>query len=173
VKRLLLVWALVVVAVPSYGQLKPLLRIGDPAPKLSISKWHKGAPVNQFQPGKIYVVEMWATWCAPCIEAMPHLSSIQKKYAGKVQVIGVSVLEQQRGLVAAFVRKNSRKMAYTVAEDMAPKAGREGPTAIAWMKASMSTGIPRTFVIGRSGTIEWIGHPEALEPVLEKIVEAL
>src|SRR5947208_1155637 len=50
----------------------PTLHVGDRAPGLSVSKWLKGEPVTQFQPGKVYVVEFWATWRQPCIKSIPH-----------------------------------------------------------------------------------------------------
>ena len=52
------------------------------------------APVKQGSlaqlKGKVVLVEFWATWCGGCIVAMPHLNELQKKYAGKLQVITVT-----------------------------------------------------------------------------------
>lgn len=40
----------------------------------------------------IYVINFWATWCAPCIKELPHFENIGKKYANnKVKVILVSL----------------------------------------------------------------------------------
>ena len=38
------------------------LDIGSKAPPLSAEQWLKGEPVQAFEPGKVYVVEFWATW---------------------------------------------------------------------------------------------------------------
>lgn len=52
------------------------------------------APVKQSTlaqlKGKVVLIEFWATWCGGCIVAMPHLQELQKKYAGKLQVITVT-----------------------------------------------------------------------------------
>jgi thioredoxin 1 len=41
-------------------------------------------------PGPI-VVDVWATWCGPCKESLPHLDALARTYAGRVTVIAASV----------------------------------------------------------------------------------
>jgi thiol-disulfide isomerase/thioredoxin len=41
----------------------------------------------------VIVYDIFATWCPPCRAEAPHLSSLQKKLAGKVKIIGVSIEE--------------------------------------------------------------------------------
>src|SRR4051794_18757941 len=67
------------------------LSVGDAAPPLAVTKWVAGAPVAKFEPGKVYVVEFWATWCGPCIAAMPHLAGLQADYKDQgLVVLGVT-----------------------------------------------------------------------------------
>lgn len=76
------------------AQDKKRLSVGDDAPTLKYSKWLQGAkPITAIDPNKTYVIEFWATWCGPCIAAMPHLSELSKKYAGKIEFIGCDVWE--------------------------------------------------------------------------------
>lgn len=43
------------------------------------------------QTGQVMVVNLWATWCAPCVEEMPTLGALQRRFEGRVRVIAVSV----------------------------------------------------------------------------------
>ena len=53
------------------------------------------------------VIEFWATWCENCKELEPTLLAAQKKYAGKVQFVGVSVsVNQSPELVKRYVAKH-------------------------------------------------------------------
>lgn len=52
----------------------------------------RGEPVRVGQlPGDLVVVNLWATWCAPCITEMPTLAALQKAYPGRVTVAAVSL----------------------------------------------------------------------------------
>jgi len=41
--------------------------------------------------GDVLVVNLWATWCAPCMEEMPSLAELQRNFEGRLSVIPVSV----------------------------------------------------------------------------------
>ncbi len=41
--------------------------------------------------GKPLVLNIWATWCSPCIKEMPTLATLEQRYNGKIQVIAISV----------------------------------------------------------------------------------
>jgi thiol-disulfide isomerase/thioredoxin len=155
------------------------LSVGDPAPPLQVSRWIKGAKVDRFERGKVYVLDFWATWCGPCIESFPRLTRLQKKYADKgVTVMGVSIWEEDQGAVEAFVNARSDAMGYSVALDDVPadaveKGKREcgdGKVATAWMRAAGKNLIPTVFIVGRDGKIAWIGEPNEMDEPLERVV---
>lgn len=45
--------------------------------------------LSQFK-GKVVIVNMWATWCGPCIEEVPSLISLVEASGGNVQLLAVS-----------------------------------------------------------------------------------
>ena len=150
--------------------------MGDAAPPLKVVKWLKGTPIEQFEPGKVYVLEFWATWCGPCKAAMPHVSELAKEYAGKITFIGVDVWEigdNPLPDVEKFVSGPvGQTMQYNVAAD---EGGKAGFMATQWLDASASPGIPpcipTTFVVDQTGKVAWIGHPNDLAEVLPKILD--
>jgi thiol-disulfide isomerase/thioredoxin len=149
----------------------PTLKVGDPAPKLQTGKWVQGDPVKDFEKGKAYIVEFWATWCPPCRASIPHLNEVYKKFKDKgLIVIGQDCWERDESLVAPFVKKMGDKMTYRVALD--DKTGnRNGRMAETWMEAAGRNGIPSAFLVNSKGVIAWIGHPmELKEEVIEGVL---
>lgn len=140
------------------GRAAVTLKVGDAAPKLQMAKWVQGEPVKDFEKGKVYVVEFWATWCGPCKESIPHLNELYSKYKDKVVVIGQDCWEQDESLVAPFVKNMGAKMTYRVALDDKSKV-EKGAMAVGWMDAAGQNGIPTAFVINKEGKVAWIGHP--------------
>lgn len=139
------------------------ISIGDAAPPLSIKTWVKGNPVAGFEPGKVYVVEFWATWCGPCKTSIPHLTELAKKNTD-VTFIGVGIWEDnpdQR--VEKFVAEMGSKMDYTVGY-----SGNKDGMAVTWMQAAGQNGIPSSFII-KDQKIMWIGHPMSMDKPLAEI----
>ncbi len=147
-----------------------MLTIGDNAPAIVISHWVKGEPVTAFEQGTVYVMEFWATWCAPCRVSMPHISHLQEQYADyDVTFIGVS--DESLQTVVNFLTKADsenvtwhQKVHYTLATDP------DRSTHDAYMRPAAQLGIPTAFIVGKDSRIEWIGNPMVIDDVLAKVV---
>ncbi|WP_342633864.1 TlpA disulfide reductase family protein [Mesorhizobium kowhaii] len=68
-----------------------VLQMESPAPSIQVENWLRGEPLTSFEPGKVYVIEFWAKWCSPCVDAMPHLVQLQEKYKDSgLEIVGVA-----------------------------------------------------------------------------------
>jgi cytochrome c biogenesis protein CcmG, thiol:disulfide interchange protein DsbE len=112
-----------------------------PAPKLIVEKFIGEQPSFE---GKFVLIDFWATWCGPCLKAIPELNSLAKAFPDDVVVLGISSESEAtvRGLREA-------KIEYYSAVDT------KGRTK----KAIGVSGIPHVVVVDPSGTVCWQGYP--------------
>jgi thiol-disulfide isomerase/thioredoxin len=171
-----MLWLALVALFSVSAQSRPALVVGSPSPQIVVERWMQGEP-TAVAPGKIIVLEFWATWCGPCIEAMPHLSSLADQYKGRVDFVGVDVSDRKElpdeklpnsqshvDRIRKWMDDNAGKMRYRVALDDA------GDTMDrTWLKAAGKNAIPATFVVADQ-RIVWIGAPTDLEKPLAEIV---
>ena len=149
--------------------------VGKAPPPIVVAKWVKGEPLAGFEPGKVYVVDFWATWCGPCKAAIPHLTRLAQSHAGKVEVVGVSILERQTDehdtayldRVEKFVTKMGDQMNYRVAVDT-PTKTMHGT----WFKPTGTGGIPTAYIIDQKGLVAWtgIGSPDVVERIVDMVL---
>ena len=162
----------------TWGQFaaQAALEPGDKAPQLEVSDWltdgnGKFSEVTKFEQGQIYVVEFWATWCGPCIAMIPEIAELQKSYGDKVRFL--SITEETPDEVLMLKERDfpgeSGVPFKTYMNEYSVAADPDGSTHTSFLGTG-STGIPHSFVVGKTGEIEWSGHPAALDPVLTKIV---
>lgn len=157
------------------------LELGSPAPALEVGRWLKGEPVTRFEPGKVYVIDLWATWVGKIKDNIARLSELQAKYP-KVTFLGVNVLEQNTADVDPFVASMGSRLTYPLALDRVPdpkgsgrsavlEAARQGRVVQAWLRPAERTTLPTTFIVDERGRIAWFGAPGAgFEQALEQIV---
>ena len=102
---------------------------------------------------------------------MPHLAEIQKKYKDQVTVLAIS--DEDLETVTGFMAKDSiiegkswaEAMAFIVATDPDKSVKNEV------FKAAGRRGIPSSFIIGKDGMIEWIGHPSRMDEPLAAVLD--
>lgn len=59
--------------------------------------------------GKPLLVNLWATWCVPCIKELPTLDALAARDAGKLQVVLVNEDQEGPRVVAPFLQKHQLK----------------------------------------------------------------
>lgn len=168
-------WALVtgmvttaVFAVALIIKLRPqmaLLGVGSKAPAFTAIDLRTGRPASLANyRGRPILINIWATWCAPCRVEMPALERLAKKFAGTdFRVVAVSVDQDDSTVVDAFVRELG--LSFEVLHNQAGDIRQRYQT----------TGVPESFVIDRDGVIvkKVIGPAEWDGPVNEYLVRRL
>lgn len=165
-----LIAGLLIAGLPVFSQdgaaEKPAFGVGSEVEDYPQVKWIQGEPVTRFDKDKIYIVECWATWCPPCVESIPHLNELSRKFDGKIIIIGQGVWEEEEQTVRDFVKEQGEDMRYRVAFS----GGRDSDFTRSWLKPAGVKGIPQAFVI-QDNKIVWMPHPvEMTEDILQMLV---
>ncbi|MBV8733793.1 MAG: TlpA family protein disulfide reductase [Solirubrobacterales bacterium] len=91
--------------------------------------------------GKVVIMNVFASWCTPCVAEAPILEQTERRIAAdNATVVGVTYLDNS-GDSAQFVRQHH--ISYPVLRDVSGN----------FVRAFGTTGVPETFVIDRSGRI--------------------
>lgn len=110
--------------------------IGKPAPALDLQRLAGDAPVPQ---GEVWVLNVFASWCAPCRAELPVLGQLAEQ--GGVPVVGLDYRDTPE-LGAAFLKRHGNPYAFTLLDP-------QGKGSLAWGV----TGVPETFVVDRRGVV--------------------
>lgn len=118
---------------------------GKPAPALAVANWINSKPLTTADlKGKIVVIDFWATWCGPCLAAVPHTNELQKKYADQGVVF-----------IAVCAPKGGEKMAATVKEHGMQFAVALDSGAGSTFAAFKADSYPDYYIIDRNGNLRW------------------
>ncbi|MBN9587636.1 MAG: redoxin domain-containing protein [Alphaproteobacteria bacterium] len=120
-----------------------------------------GKPVDLSRyKGKVLLIDFWASWCAPCIIAIPHFRAWQGQWGERgLQVIGISMDDAASDARAAAARL---KVNYPVVMGDVKLADQYGGIL----------GLPVEMLVGRDGRIIAIWQGETPPETIEKAVRA-
>jgi thiol-disulfide isomerase/thioredoxin len=133
---------------------------GKPMPAFHVSDWINGGITAADIKGKVIVVDLYATWCPPCMRAIPHNNELLKKYkdAGLV-IIGVCTSDSGQEIFADNAKQHD--MQYPAALD--PELKTEKAWAVQYY--------PTYAIIDRKGIVRVVGlRPDHVEEVVQKLL---
>jgi thiol-disulfide isomerase/thioredoxin len=90
--------------------------------------------------GKTTLINVWATWCGPCREELPHLQTLyeQIKSRGDIQVITLNVDENQT-LVDPYLKENKYTFPSLFARSFVERFAGQIPIPTTWTSDMMGT----------------------------------
>ncbi len=117
--------------------------VGEPLPYFSLPPAAEGQPgvsSTDFADGKPRLLNIWASWCLPCIAEAPQLAELERQGA---EIVGVAIRDKPED-IAAFLAEHGNP--YT-------SIGRDDLSEV--QLGIGSSGVPETFVIDGKGVITY------------------
>ncbi len=140
----------------------PLL--GQPAPAFkTVDLDEKPIDLRAHLGKSVVMLDFWATWCGPCVEAMPHVGGVARQYADRGLVFYAVNVGEDADTIKEFLK--SQELDVSVAMDQDNSIAQQ----------YQASGIPQTVLIGKDGKVQvvHVGFAEGLAEILSQQVEEL
>jgi cytochrome c-type biogenesis protein len=155
---------LLAVALAACGPGSDEATVGGPAPEYAARTLGSDEQVSLTDlEGEVVLLNVWATWCDPCLEEMPYLEALHRDHgAAGLRVVGVNVDHGGDGAVAGYLERLG--VSFPNLRDPGNDVQRRFRTR----------GVPETFLIDRTGTLayRWYGPLDADPEATEELVRA-
>ena len=106
------------------------------------------------------VVNLWATWCTPCLEEMPYFEAAHRKHGSKIQFIGINISDSP---TRAKKRAEELHISYLLGND--PDGS--------FTKSLKAIGLPLTAFFNTEGKLSTIHQGSISEKTLQKSIMGL
>ena len=138
------------------------VKTGDKAPSFSLDSLN-GQGKMAVAPGKVTIVDFWATWCEPCKKSFPKYQELYVKYkASGLEIVAISVDDEKNG-ITDFAKTHGAK--FPVGWDDGKKLAEK------WKPENM----PSSYIVGKDGVVKHVhrGYHDGEENEVEKELKAL
>jgi peroxiredoxin len=125
----------------SYLKYSPL-RAGRPAPDFTLPGLDGKMVSLADHKGHVVLVNIWATWCPPCIDEMPSMQALYKEFKGEnFEILAVSIDALGARAVAPFMKKYNLSFPALLDPEATIKT------------LYQTTGVPESFIIDKQGIL--------------------
>src|SRR5579871_624078 len=121
-----------------------VMACGQQAPPLQVTQWLQAPQGFSGQwselRGKVVVLEFWATWCSPCIHAIPHLNQLASKFRDK-DLVFLAVTDDDADRLKPFLARQPMNAIIGIDTELKSWKAFEVPS------------VPHTVHVGKDGSI--------------------
>jgi thiol-disulfide isomerase/thioredoxin len=119
--------------------------------------------------GQVLLIDFWATWCSPCLEEIPHLVALERKYRGKgLRLVTVSADDEEDRAAALKFLQEKR-----VPAPVYLKTAGDDDKFITFVDKTWSGALPALFLYDRNGKLARTFIGEADMKAVEKAIQGL
>lgn len=126
--------------------------VAEPAVTLQLMSWQQAQETVAEQKGKVVVLDLWSTWCEPCVRELPNLVELQREHPDEVVCIAFNMdyagvegepAESFREDVLSFLERQNARMINILSSD---------PADDVFNQLDLGS-VPAVFVYDRDGTL--------------------
>ncbi len=121
----------------------------EKVPDILLPDLHEKETAVRFNEAPVTLVNFWATWCLPCLEEMPQIDRLARKYADRgFRAVGIALESGDAAEVRAFVDRRKLGLSYALLMG-------DGEVSEAFGGIDI---VPTTFLVGRGGRVLSLHH---------------
>jgi thiol-disulfide isomerase/thioredoxin len=131
------------------------IAVGTKIDDLKFSDHILNVPENTDFNTKFKVLEFWATWCAPCLKAVPHLNELNDAFVENKELVFLSITYENPEVAQRALKRIPFKT-MVVADQNQRVFENLG------VKNGATITIPQTFLVDKNNVVRWKGKPSDL-----------
>ena len=131
------------------------ITVGTKIENLKFSDHILNVPEGAKFDSKFKVLEFWATWCAPCLKAVPHLNDLSDEFKENKDLVFLSITYEKPEVAERALKRIPFKTMVVADQQQAVFENlgvKKGTTIV----------IPQTFLVDQNNVVRWKGKPSDL-----------
>jgi thiol-disulfide isomerase/thioredoxin len=139
----------------AHAQIKLSRQVGEKSPDIAITNWVENAPADKNLNNKFVVLEFWATWCGPCLAAVPHVNELRSAFKDNPNLLFLSMTDEN----VEKIQKTLKRVRFesAVVTDTNKLTHKNFSS-----DGSGAVELPFAVMIDNNQIIQWVGLPKHL-----------